>query len=31
MGKTNNGTDMISIMGKYTTEDCPGYTPIMLM
>ena len=31
MGKTKNGTDMIAIMGKYTIEDCPGCTPIMLM
>ena len=24
MGKTKNGTDIISIVGKYTIEDCPG-------
>ena len=24
MGETKKGTDMISIMGKYTIEDCPG-------
>ena len=24
MGETKEGTDIISIMGKYTIEDCPG-------
>ena len=31
LGKTKNGSDIISIMGKYTIEDCPGCISIMLM
>ena len=24
MGETKKGTDIVSVMGKYTIEDCPG-------